>query len=55
MIETCFFERRSKRYVERDRYNNELLLEQGWPVLRFWESNVKKDLGKCVDEVLRYL
>ena len=40
--------------VERDRFVNDVLLEQGWLVLRFWESDVKKDLGKCVDEILRY-
>ena len=43
-----------KRNVERDHYVDELLLEQGWLVLRFWESDIKKDLGKCVDEILKY-
>ena len=44
-----------KRNVERDRYVNELLLEQGWIVLRFWESDVKKDLDTCVKTILKYL
>lgn len=44
-----------KRNVERDRFVNELLLEQGWLVLRFWESDVKKDLDTCVQTVLKYL
>ncbi len=49
-----FWETKLKRNVERDHYVNELLLEQGWLVLRFWESDVKKHLEKCVDEVMKY-
>ena len=44
-----------KQNVGRDKYVNELLLEQGWLVLRFWEIDVKKNLRKCVDEVMGYL
>lgn len=44
-----------KRNVERDRYVNDFLLEQGWLVLRFWERDVKKDLDTCVETVLKYL
>lgn len=44
-----------RRNVERDKFVNELLLEQGWLVLRFWESDVKKDLDGCVKKVLKYL
>ena len=40
--------------VERDRFVNDALLEQGWLVLRFWESDVKKNLDKCVDEILQF-
>ena len=50
-----FWTAKMKRNVERDCYVNELLLEQGWLVLRFWESDVKKKLDKCVDEVMKYL
>ena len=49
-----FWSSKLKRNVERDRYVNELLLEQGWLVLRFWESDIKKDLEKCVDEIMKY-
>lgn len=44
-----------KRNVARDRYVNELLLEQGWLVLRFWESDIKNDLDNCVEEIMKYL
>ncbi len=50
-----FWTAKLKRNVERDRYVNELLLEEGWLVLRFWESDVKRDLNKCVETVLSYL
>ena len=51
----CFWSTKLKRNVERDRYVNELLLEEGWLVLRFWESDVKKDSDGCVKTVLSYL
>lgn len=41
--------------VERDRYVDEMLLEQGWLVLRFWESDVKKDLDRCLKILCDYL
>lgn len=41
--------------VEHDKYVNDILLEQGWLVLRFWESEIKKDLNKCLNEVLSYI
>ena len=50
-----FWKAKLIRNVERDRYVNELLLEQGWIVLRFWESDIKKNLGKCVDEIMIFL
>jgi len=43
-----------KRNVARDRYVNELLLEQGWLVLRFWESDIKNNLDSCVEEIMKY-
>lgn len=50
-----FWKEKLKRNVERDKFVNELLLEQGWLVLRFWESDVKKDLDTCVKTILKYL
>lgn len=49
-----YWSAKMKRNVERDRYVNELLLEQGWLVLRFWETDIKRNLEKCVDEVMEY-
>ncbi len=50
-----FWVAKLKRNVERDRFVNELLLEQGWLVLRFWDSDVTKDLDTCVKTILKYL
>lgn len=44
-----------KHNIERDKFVNELLLEQGWLVLRFWESDIEKDLDGCVRTVFQYM
>jgi DNA (cytosine-5)-methyltransferase 1 len=36
------------RNVNRDFKNTSALLNTGWRVLRFWESNIRKSLDKCV-------
>jgi DNA mismatch endonuclease (patch repair protein) len=50
-----FWKDKLARNVERDRYVNEMLLEQGWLVLRFWESDIKKDLDSCVKVIFQYM
>ncbi|PAV38188.1 very short patch repair endonuclease [Megasphaera sp. ASD88] len=40
--------------VERDKAVNDELTEMGWLILRFWESDVKKNLDACVDEIVGY-
>lgn len=40
------------RNIERDKKNLDLLAQEGYLVLRFWEHELKKDLGGCVDRVL---
>lgn len=42
------------RNVEHDKEVNDALTEAGWLVLRFWESNIKKDLNGCVNKILEY-
>lgn len=37
-----------RRNVNRDFGNTQMLLEAGWKVIRFWESQVKKDLDNCI-------
>ena len=43
------------RNVERDKEVNDALLAEGWLVLRFWESDIKKDVMECVREIEKYL
>lgn len=42
------------RNVERDKEVNDALLAEGWLVLRFWESDIKRDTEKCVREIMSY-
>lgn len=44
-----------KRNKERDLEVNEILTESGWLVLRFWESEIRKNLPGCVNIILKYL
>lgn len=49
-----YWVRHLSRNVERDREVTDALTEQGWLVLRFWESDIKRDLEACVEKVLEY-
>jgi DNA mismatch endonuclease, patch repair protein len=35
----------------RDRKNNEKLKSMGWLVMRFWETDIKKNMDKCTNEI----
>ena len=56
-IETnqSYWQKKLARNVERDREVNAQLTEQGWLVLRFWESDIKKDLDSVLAEILSYI
>lgn len=44
--------------INRDRKTNEKLTNTGWIVLRFWESDIKKNLDECIliiNDTIRYL
>src|SRR5271165_378834 len=43
------------RNVERDFKNTAALLDEGWRVLRFWESEVYADLQSCISRTLNAL
>ena len=40
---------------KRDRMVNRILREQGWPVLRLWDEDVKKRPGWCVGRIWKAL
>jgi DNA mismatch endonuclease (patch repair protein) len=50
-----FWKRKLTKNVERDKEVNDNLTEMGWLVLRFWETDIKKDLEGCVSEVMKYI
>lgn len=49
-----YWRKKLKRNVERDMEVNDELTELGWLVLRFWESDIKKNLESCVDTICSY-
>lgn len=60
----CFIEPRTRRdfwmkkingNAKRDKKVNELLKNEGWNVLRFWEHDVRKNPNKVVDNIQQTL
>ena len=50
---TEFWEKKIKRNMERDREVNSQLAKAGWTVLRFWDTDINKNLCNCVKTVKR--
>lgn len=49
-----YWQKKLIRNVERDREVNDELTEEGWLVLRFWESEIKNNLQECVNVIFKY-
>lgn len=49
-----FWRQKLARNAERDKEINDALTQEGWLVLRFWESEIKKNLDQCVENVMGY-
>lgn len=47
-----FWTEKIKRNIERDLENTIELRDNGWIVLRFWESDILKDISKCIESVM---
>ena len=45
-----FWKKKILRNIERDDEITKKLNEMGWKVIRIWESEIKKDVDKCVKE-----
>lgn len=52
---TKFWRDKIQRNKERDLEATILLRDNGWSVLRFWDDEIKKNLGKCVERVVEAL
>lgn len=50
-----YWQPKLRRNVERDKEVNDQLTQQGWLVLRFWESDIKKDIERVIFEIKQYL
>ncbi|MBE6073597.1 MAG: very short patch repair endonuclease [Selenomonas ruminantium] len=50
-----YWTRHLGRNVEHDKEVNDALTQEGWLVLRFWESDIKRDLSRCLEEIVEYL
>jgi len=44
-----FWIEKLEKNIERDKTVNIKLKENGWTVLRFWESDIRKNTDKCVE------
>ena len=47
-----FWDEKIKRNRERDLEYTIRLRDEGWTVLRFWESDIRSDVETCVDKVV---
>lgn len=50
-----YWNEKIKRNIERDLENTIELRDQGWTVLRFWESEINKNIDNCIKKILKIL
>ena len=50
-----FWNDKIQRNIERDLENTIELRDNGWAVLRFWESDIKLNLDLCISQVIKYI
>ncbi|MFA5746914.1 MAG: very short patch repair endonuclease [Candidatus Paceibacterota bacterium] len=50
-----YWQDKVKRNRRRDKEVTSALRKEGWKVLRFWESDIKRSLPKCVKRITRHL
>ena len=48
-----FWDEKIKRNQERDLEYTIRLRDEGWTVLRFWESEIKEDVDRCVEQIIK--
>ena len=46
-----FWRKKIERNIARDEEVNRLLTEQGWTVIRLWESDIRGNLHNCVQRI----
>lgn len=50
-----FWDEKIKRNRERDLEYTIRLRDEGWTVLRFWESDIRNDLDDCVNKIIEII
>ena len=50
-----YWEKKIQRNRERDKLVNRTLKKEGWRVIRFWESDIKSNVNKIVNKILKCL
>ncbi|MBA7484075.1 Very short patch repair protein [subsurface metagenome] len=48
---TKFWVTKINRNIERDKVVNKTLKREGWKIIRFWDFQIKKDVGKCIRKI----
>lgn len=44
-----------ERNIQRDQFNNQLLVDSGWIVIRFWEKEIKMNLEHCLNRIIDHI
>lgn len=44
-----------ERNMQRDKFNNELLQESGWYVIRFWSNEISNEFERCINKVINHI
>jgi DNA mismatch endonuclease (patch repair protein) len=47
-----FWKEKISKTRERDQRNFRKLRAMGWQVIRLWQHEIKKDVGKCIEKIL---
>lgn len=50
-----FWNEKIQSNIERDRLVNDILSNKGWNILRFWESDIKSNMGECMDKLVNMI
>ena len=48
-----FWRKKILRNIDRDKKVSKTLRKEGWLVLRFWESDIKKNPEECTEKIIR--
>lgn len=46
-----FWRKKILQNIERDKEVNKVLKREGWKVIRFWDFQIQRNTGKCVEKV----